>query len=89
VIRGVGKHGWDREIAFAERPFLGWQPAEDQPRFLALQPFLDIAAHLGELLVVDDAADVGRLVERVAELQRLGPCPQLLKEAVKDVGMQE
>ena len=34
-------------------------------------------------------ADVGRLVERVAELQRLGLASQLVEEAVEDVGVQE
>ena len=89
IVGGVGEYGRDREIALAEWPFLGWQAAEHEARVLALQPVLDIAAHFGELLVVDDAADIGRLVERVAELQRLGLGAQLVEEAVEDVGVQE
>ena len=37
IVRGIGKHGWDREIAFAERPFPGWQSTENQPRFLVME----------------------------------------------------
>ncbi len=66
IVRCVGEYGRHREIAFTERAVLRRQAAKHKPCVLAFQPFVDIAADLGELLFVDDAADVGFLVERVA-----------------------
>ena len=54
-----------------------------------LHALLDVAAHLLELLLVDDGADVGRLVERVADLELRGLGSQLAEEIVEDVGMQK
>src|SRR3546814_13413240 len=50
---------------------------------------LDIAADALELLLVDDRADVGRLVQRVAELQLRGLVDQLLQERIEDALVQE
>ena len=89
VVGGVGEHGGQRVVALRQRAGLGRQAAEQQLGAGLLHALLDVAAHLLELLLVDDGADVGRLVERVAELELLGLVRELAQEIVEDVGMQE
>ena len=78
-----------REIALAQRPILRRQSTEHESRILSLQTLIDISADFAELFVVDDRADIGRFIERIAEPQRLCLGAQLIEEAVEDVGMQE
>jgi hypothetical protein len=44
---------------------------------------------LRKLLFVDDAADIGCLVQWVAEFQQRRPVSQFLEKAVEDIGMQK
>jgi hypothetical protein len=89
VVGGISEYGRDREIPFAERSLLGRQAAKHPLRLFAVQTLLDIGTHLAELLFVDDAADIGCLVQWVAEFQQRRPVPQFLEKAVEDIGMQE
>jgi hypothetical protein len=89
VVGVISKDCGDCEIAFRQWPILGRQPAEHEAGFFSLQSILHIAADLGELLLVDDAADVARLVEWVADAQRLRLLHQPVEKIVEDIGMQE
>ena len=62
VVRHVCENGGYRVVAFAERPFLGRKAANHNARLASVEPFLDVAAHLPELLLVDDGANVARLI---------------------------
>jgi hypothetical protein len=56
---------------------------------LALEALADILADLGDLLVVDDGADVGLLVHRIADPERGGLLLEPGEEGVEDVLVQE
>ena len=77
VVRHIREDGGDCVIAFAERPLLGWKAADDDTRFGPFQSFFDITANLIELLLVNDCADVARLIERIAEFERFHFLTQL------------
>src|SRR5262249_40065308 len=84
VVRHIREDGGDCVIAFAERPLLGWKAADDHTRFAPVEPFFDIATHLRELLLVNDSADVARLIERIAELEHFNLPPERIEKLVED-----
>src|SRR5262249_55606528 len=51
--------------------------------------FFDIATHLRELLLVNDGADVARLIERIAELEHFDLPPKRIEKVVEDVAVKE
>ena len=89
VVGTIGEHGRHRVVALAQRTVLGRQAAEHQLGIGPLQALFDILADLGELLVVDDGADIGLLVQRIADLEHRGLLLELLQEGVEDVLVQE
>ncbi len=87
VVRNVREDGGDCVIAFAKGPFLGRQTADHQARFASLEPFLDVATHFAELLLVDDGTYIACLVERITELERFDLLPERIKKIVEDVAV--
>jgi hypothetical protein len=49
----------------------------------------NVAAHLVELLLVDDRPNIGRFVERIADFQLRGLGCQRRQEIVEDVRVQK
>src|SRR5262249_1557790 len=84
VVCHIRKDGGDCVITFAERPFLGWKTADHHTRLASVEPFFDIATHLRELLLVNDGADVARLIERIAELEHFDLPPKRIEKVVED-----
>src|SRR6516164_8763333 len=89
VVRHIREDGGDCVIAFAERPVLGRKAADNHTRLTPFQSFFDIATHLRELLLVNDGADVARLIERIAELEYFYLPPERIKKIVEDVPVEE
>src|SRR5262249_19336892 len=89
VVCHIRKDGGDCVIAFAERPLLGWKAADHHARLAPFQSFFDIATHLRELLLVNDGADVARLIERIAELEYFNLPPKRIEKVVEDVAVKE
>src|SRR5262249_11544836 len=89
VVRHVREDGWDCIIALAERTLLGRETPDHHARFMPLEPFLDVATHFVELLLIDDGANVACLVERITELERFDLVPERIKKIVEDVPVEE
>jgi hypothetical protein len=89
VVRHIREDGGNRVIAFAERSLFGRKAAYHEVRLAPFQSLLDIATYLVELLLVDDGADVTRLIERIAELERFNLLPESIEEIVEDVAVEE
>jgi hypothetical protein len=65
------------------------QAAEQELGARLLQAFFDVAADLLELLLVNDGADVARLVQGIANSELGGLLRQRRQEPIEDVGVQE
>src|SRR6516164_7838904 len=89
IVRHIRKDGGDGVIALAKRPFLGWKAADHHARLAPFQSFVDIATYLRELLLVDDGADVARLIKRIAELEHFNLPPERIEKIVEDVAVKE
>src|SRR6516162_220805 len=89
VVRHIREDGGDCVIAFAERPVLGRKAADNHTRLTPFQSFFDIATHLRELLLVNDGADVARLIERIAELEYFYLLAERIEKIVEDVAVEE
>src|SRR6516164_264496 len=89
VVCHIRENGGDCVIAFAERPLLGWKAADHYTHLAPVEPFFDIATHLRELLLVNNGADVARLIERIAELEDFDLPPERIEKFVEDVAVEE
>src|SRR5215471_21481436 len=89
IVGCIGEHSRNSKISLRKGPRLRWQAADEYLGSGQLETFLNITTDLTELLFVDNGADVGRLVERVADLELRRFVSELLQEAVEDVGMEE
>src|SRR5262249_33231840 len=89
VVRHIRENGGDRVVAVAKPSSLGRNAHNHNAPLAPVEPFLDVAAHLPELLLVDDGANVARLVEWIAELERLDLLPKRIEELVEDIAVEE
>src|SRR5580658_2296502 len=89
VVGGIREHRRNREIPRAERTVFRRQSTKHQASILAAQVISDITAYFTKLLLIDDGADVARFVQRIAYLESLCLCLDLIQEAIENIGMEK